>query len=83
MSIECVSLIMFHQGSAVWLTITSQTDWLFHEQMALWKFIICQQTTFRRKEVIWEPDLVCSGWDSTLPMQGAWVPSLVGELDPT
>ena len=24
----------------------------------------------------------CSGWDSTLPMQGAWVPSLVGELDP-
>ena len=24
-----------------------------------------------------------SGQDSTLPMQGAWVPSLVGELDPT
>lgn len=48
-SIEYVSLIMFHQGSAAWLTITSQTDWLFLEQMALWKFITCQQTTFRRK----------------------------------
>ena len=24
-----------------------------------------------------------SGWDSTLPMQGVWVPSLVRELDPT
>lgn len=47
-SIEFVSLIMFHQGSAVWLTITSQTDWLFQEQMALWKYITCQQTTFRR-----------------------------------
>ena len=23
-----------------------------------------------------------SGWDSMLPMQGAWVQSLVGELDP-
>lgn len=48
-SIEYVSLIMFHQASAVWLTITSPTDWLSHEQMARWKFITCQQTTFRRK----------------------------------
>ena len=24
-----------------------------------------------------------SGWDSALPMQGDWVPSLVREVDPT
>ena len=35
------------------------------------------------KKIVWELLWWHSGWDSTLPMQGAWVRSLVRELDPT
>lgn len=33
----------------MWLTITSQTDWLFHEQGLLWKFINLSANYFQEK----------------------------------